>query len=174
MNKQSITNQTNYNQEFYKMIAGEQISKDPIVLLGTIGVGFCCYVGTKGLFVNAKTLEPYLCLILGLIIVPICCFFLPYKNYCNAYKRAMKLTNNKDFIVEVKFSFESLNMKNNLKQSMLHNYENVSSIDIKKNLIIIRLKKEKPIYINKESFIDATYEEFKEYMNKNTKVKINE
>ena len=63
-------------------------------------------------------------------------------------------------------------MKNSLNQSELHEYRDIKSINIKNNLIIINLKKGNPIYMDKNSFISSSYNDFKEYINVVASIKI--
>ena len=170
----SIINKTNYDKNFYKLIASYKLTKDAISFIGTVGVVLCCYNGVTALINGIYEIPTYIYLILGLVLIPITCFVLPYRKNCKAYDEAMKLTKGKELIIEVKFSLNSFNMKNSLSQSELHKYSEVKSINVRGTLIIIYLKEGKPIYINKQSFVDNTYDEFKEFINKNSKIKFDE
>lgn len=170
----AIINKTNYDSKFYKLIASYKLTKDPISFIGTFGVVMCCYNGVTS-FINGKyETSTFLYLILGLVLIPICCFLLPYRKNCKAYEQAMKLTKGKPFIINVKFSLDSLNMKNSLSQSELHKYSQVKSINVKNNLITINLDKGNPIYINSQSFMDCTYDDFKLFIKNNSEIEINE
>lgn len=170
----SILNKTTYSKQFYKKIASSKIFKDPITFLGTIACCFACYTGTTTLMGAGINIIAIIYLVLGLIIVPIFCFFLPYSNNCKAYDRMMELTKNKEFYAETKFSNLSFNMKNSLGQSELHDYKDIKSINIKNDLIIINLKKGNPIYMDKNSFVSSSYNEFKEYITTTASIKIND
>ena len=170
----AIINKTNYDSKFYKLIASYKLTKDAISFIGTVGVVLCCYSGITALMSDKYEITTYFYLILGLVLIPLTCFVLPYRRNCKAYDEAMKLTKGKEFIVEVKFSLDSLNMKNSLSQSELHKYSEVKSINIRGNLIVINLKEGNPIYINKESFIDSTYDDFKTFVNRNSEIEFDE
>lgn len=170
----TITNSTNYDKYFYKLIAGQKLFKDPISFVGAFAAVMCCYSGVTSLVSAKYEISTYLYLILGLVLIPFICFVLPYRNKCRAYEEAMKLTKGKPFIVNVKFSLDSLNIKNSLSQSELHKYSEVKSINVKGNLITINLEKGNPIYINKESFLDCTYDDFKLFIKNNLDIEINE
>ena len=109
---------------------------------------------------------------MGLILIPIFCLILPYTTNCKAYDKAMELTKGKEFKVEVKFSGQSLNMKNTLGQSELHSYKEVKSIKVSSNLITINIKKGNPIYIDQNSFINSTFDDFKQYIEFVSDIKI--
>lgn len=170
----TITNSTNYDKYFYRLIAGQKLFKDPISFIGTFAVVMCCYSGVTLLVADKYEISTYLYLILGLLLIPFVCFVLPYRRNCKAYEQVMKLTKGKPFIINVKFSLDSLNMKNSLSQSELHKYSEVKSINVKGNLITINLDKNNPIYINKESFVDCTYDDFKSFIKNNSEIAINE
>lgn len=170
----TIINSTNYDKNFYKLIAGQKLFKDPISLVGAFAAVLCCYSGVTSFVDSNYEISTFLYLILGLVLIPIFCFILPYRKNCSAYKEAMKLTKGKPFLIEVKFSLNSLNMKNSLSQSELHAYSEVKSINVKGNLITIILEKGNPIYINKEAFVDCKYEDFKSFIKRNSEIIINE
>ena len=170
----AIINRTNYDKKFYKLIASYKLTKDAISFIGTVGVVLCCYNGVTALINGIYEMTTFIYLLLGLILIPITCFVLPYRRNCKAYDEAMKLTKGKDFIVDVKFSLDSLNMKNSLSQSELHKYSEVKSINIRGNLIVINLKEGNPIYIDSQSYIDNTYDDFKAIINKNSEIKFDE
>lgn len=168
----SILNKTIYTKDFYRKIASSKILKDPITFLGTVACCIACYTGTITLMNVGINLTAIIYLVLGFVVIPFFCFFLPYSNNCKAYNRVMELTKNKEFSAEIKFSNQSFNMKNSLNQSELHEYRDIKSINIKNNLIIINLKKGNPIYMDKNSFISSSYNDFKEYMNAVAFIKI--
>ena len=170
----AIINRTNYDKNFYKLIAGQKLIKDPVSLFGSIAIVLCCYNGVTALIGGEYSIYTIINLILGLVLIPIACFVSPYKRNCKAYEKAMELTKNKPFIVEVKFSLDSLNMKNILSQSELHKYSEVKSINVKSNLIVININKGNPIYIDKGGFVENTYDDFKSFINRNSKIKIDE
>lgn len=170
----AIINSTDYDKNFYKLIAGQKLFKDPISFVGAFAVVMCCYSGITLLVSGQYEISTYLYLVLGLVLIPVLCFVLPYRKNCKAYEEAMKLTKGKPFIINVKFSLDSLNMKNSLSQSELHKYNEVKSISIKGDLITISLNKGNPIYINKKSFLDCTYDDFKLFIKKNSEITINE
>ena len=168
----SILNKTIYTKDFYKNIASSKIFKDPITFLGTVAICFSCYSGTVTLMSAGINVTSIIYLVLGLVLIPFCCFYLPYSNNCKAYDRVMEMTKGKEFFAETKFSKQSFNVKNSLGQSELHNYKDVKSINAKNNLIIINLKKGNPIYIDKNSFVSSSFDDFKEYLNAVASIKI--
>lgn len=170
----SIINSTNYDKNFYKLIAGYKLTKDIISFIGALGVVLCCYNGVTALVNGKYEINTFMYLLLGLVLIPLTCFVLPYRRNAKAYDEAMKLTKGKSFIIEVKFSLDSLNMRNSLSQSELHKYSEVKSINVRGNLIAITLKEGNPIFINKESFVESTYNNFKEFITKNSEIKIDE
>lgn len=166
-----ILNKTNYNQDFYKQIAKQKLVKDPVFYLGIIGMCLYCYTGIYYLMLGYKQILGYICLIFAFVLTPIFCFILPYRTNCKKYKKTMELTHNNDYIVEVKFSNESLNVKNSLKKSELHNYKEIKSIVVKDNLITIKIKGFDPIYMDKNSFVDSTYDDFKNFLTARSNIK---
>lgn len=170
----TITNSTNYDKNFYKLIAMHKLFIEPLSLIGAFAVVLCCYYGVTLFVGGVYDTTTFVYLALGLILVPITCFVMPYKRNSNAYEEAMRLTKGKPYVVTVKFSLDSLNKKNSLSQSALYKYSEVKSINVKGNLIIIKISKRNPIYMNKESFVDSTYDDFKMFLAKNSEIKIDE
>ena len=166
----AIINRTIYSKEFYKTIANYRLFKDSTSLIGIIAALLSSLIAIATIIANPSNTNGYIYLAIGLLFVPICFFYLPYKTNCDAYKQTMKKTGNKDFIVEVKFGPQSLNMSNNIKQSGLHYNTDIKSIKVKNNLIVVNFRSDFPLYIDKNSFVDCTYDDFKKYIQRNTKI----
>ena len=169
----NILNTTNYDKEFYRKIAGQKFLKDPIVFFGVIMICLSCYSGSTLLINNGISFISIIYLIMGLLIIPFFCLYLPYSTNCKAYEKVMKLTKGKEFIVDIKFSGQSFNMKNTLGQSELHNYKEIKSIKVSSNLITININKGNPIYLDQNSFVNSSFDDFKEYIEFVSNIKIN-
>lgn len=167
----TITNKTDFDKNFYRIIASQRLLKENIAYLGVFAMCLSAYAGIKSLLNSASNISAYIYLAMGFILVPIFCFYIPYKTNCEYYEKAMKVTHNKPLIAEVKFSEDSFNMKNSLSQSEFHKYKDVDSIQVKKSLITINIKKSHPIYMNKDGFVDGTYNDFKLFIKQHSSIK---
>lgn len=157
-------NKTIYTKEFQKKVAFlSAFNKDKIVM-PVILMSLTIYSGSVALSRDSRSLNAWMMIIIGFILLPIIFFLIPYLITMSGYKNILKDLKGKDFYVEAEFTSNLIRFKNALGQTNNVLYENISDFSLNKDIVIIKDKKQRQaMYLDKNSF-DPPYEELKEYL----------
>ena len=88
----------------------------------------------------------------------------------NAYKNMANDSKDNEFVVEAEFTNSVLRLKNSLGQTSNILYENISSIETSKNIMIIKQKNSnQSVYLSVDSFIEGSYQELDSFLKEKLK-----
>lgn len=157
-------NKTIYTKEFQKKVAFlSAFNKDKIVM-PVILMSLTIYSGSVALSRDSKSLNAWMMIVIGFVLLPILFFLIPYLIAMAGYKEISKDLKGKDFYVDAEFTNNLIRFKNALGQTNNVLYENISDFSLNKDIVIIKDKKQRQaVYLDKNSF-DPPYEEFKDFI----------
>ena len=157
-------NKTIYTKDFQKKVAFLSTFNKEKMFLPILLMILTIYSGSIELNKDPRSLNAWLMILIGFILLPIIFFLIPYLITMSGYKNISMDIKGKDFYVEAEFTSSLIRFKNSLGQTSNVLYENISNFSLNKNIVIIKDKNQRQaMYLDKNSF-DPPYEELKEYV----------
>lgn len=165
MAKIRYINKTRYTKEYQKKIAMLYVFSKDKVMLPAMLMMINMFMGTVALRRDPNSLNGWIMMLMGFIIFPLVFLIIPYFITMNGYKSMTKNLKNNEFVVEAEFSNSVLRLKNSIGQTYNVLYENITSVELNKDTLIIKEKNSnQPTYLDINSFIEGTYKEVKEFL----------
>ena len=165
MAKEIYTNKTKYSREYQKKVAILNVFSKDKLMLPAILMGVNLFTGSVSLRNDPTSLNGWVMMLMGFVIFPLIFIVAPYFITMKGYKTMTKNSIDNSFYVEAEFTNTILRLKNSLGQTYNVLYENLISVEINKDTMIIKEKKsDKPTYLDINSFKGGTYQEVKEFL----------
>lgn len=156
-------NKTVYTKEVYKNVCSyKSFNYELLVMKGglfALAVTYAARVVQQ----DNHSFSSWLFVILACIVLPFFLFVWPKIKVNFDYKKSIKVCDGKQLEAIVTFKNSDIVCRNNAGQKAIIDYQMINDIKITKNLVIILVNKNEPLYLNKDGF-DADYQEVVDYL----------
>lgn len=160
MAKPLFKNQTEYTEDLYKNVAGYNFFHGKLGTIGSLFVAYALFTASYKLEDEATKTQGWIFMILALIVLPIIFFVVPYFITRNGYKSSKTIT-----VVTTEIYEDCIVCKNNTDVSKKYYYNQMKYVRKDNNMISILIKDiNQPLFMNKDSFIDCTWQEAYEFL----------
>ncbi len=167
-----IINKSVYDKKFHQNIAKYYMFYDSNIIPSLLII-----VTLLVLTIQSLTLKEYTYALImgsfGIIIFPSLFFLLPYFINVSRYKTMMKKTGGKPFIIQTEINNNHIKCKTSLNETFIIHYNQIQELILYKNeILIIKSKKDKPLYIKEDSYLQSNADTCHQFLMKKTNLHI--
>lgn len=164
--KERYINESLYDKNFYRDISIYKIKANPLTGIGVIGMAICLYAGISGLATDSASKTAWMAMLLGLILLPLVTFLIPFVTYAVGYNQIVKDEHFKDLTYSTEITATSLHCKDTRGQSFFLQYKDVTTLDKQREMVVVGVNRTQFLYLKNDGFKGCTPDEAFEFIRK--------
>jgi len=155
MSSKKVINKTTYTKQFYRKITIYKIGNSLSLTVVFVGAILFCYGGIKQFIDGTSTMDGWISLIKGLVLLPLIGLGLPYLFRMLGYSLLKKKNGGEDYSISVEFTSQTLRIKPSFGDVISVPYDKLKNYEEKKNLIVVTPTNAEIFYLDRNGFIDC-------------------
>ena len=172
MKKERIMNVTKCDKEFFTRLNEYQTKNRKNRYTGSILMVLCLLLAMYILKKGNNTKAAIILYVIALIVLPLLFYFIPYNTRRRMYNGILKRSSLKENTIEAEFKENHILAKDYSGNSISYEYKKISMIREYKELLIIITEDRKTLYLNKNGFKKANYEDAVKLLESRTGLRI--
>lgn len=154
-----FVNHTDYTRDFYRRIARYRVFHGTNGLIIAVAITLLCASGASRLNENANDRGAWMMLLMGLVLLPLLGYAVPYFTTVHGYRAAMKDTKGKPLIVTTEITKNEVTVRNSINQTLHLKYPQITRVEEDKGLVALWTSGRPTAYFDMDSFTEGSGDE---------------